>query len=553
MSRVARAYHHRQQIEDHTDPDPLRCHNGQVSEHRPSYNALAVHQWLEEWDQINFDESKFQGRPPEMFLLASIPARELRSLSHAYRRDPHVDTPRSDDTSVQRHHETGRSDEIRRFVRSGYPLSSFSERKRQSASESLRKPGWLPTAIVVNILQPGEERGGVELRHEDAVTVPPSSDWARGSSVTLTLPESWDGTSWAPSGIHPIEVIDGQHRLWAFSEQDEDLDDYDLPVVAFVGLDFSWQAYLFWTINIKPKKINASLAYDLYPLLRDQDWLEQGEGLSVYRETRSQELTETLWSHPLSVWRDRINMLGTAGVRAKQPVTQAAFVRALSESFVRSWRGPGTAIGGLFGGSKEREGLDWNRAQQASFLIVAWERLHTAISEADADWASAVRIEHAATFGEQFSLAEDGLIDRLDPAFTSSFSLLASDQGVRGFSQVVNDIAFITNLESDDFRSWKSLVEADAVSPELIAAEVERLSATPLFPLLSELTSALATFDWRNSKASSLEEHEKLAKQALRGTGGYAVLRNAALEHVSRVATGVVASSADRVLELRQR
>ena len=30
-------------------------------------------------------------------------------------------------------------------------------------------------------------------------------------------------------------------------------DDFELPVVAFVGLDLSWQAYLFYTINIKPK------------------------------------------------------------------------------------------------------------------------------------------------------------------------------------------------------------------------------------------------------------------------------------------------------------
>ena len=50
---------------------------------------------------------------------------------------------------------------------------------------------------------------------------------------------------------------------------------YELPVIAFQGLDVTWQAYLFYTINIKPKRINASLAYDLYPLLRVQDWLEK--------------------------------------------------------------------------------------------------------------------------------------------------------------------------------------------------------------------------------------------------------------------------------------
>ena len=86
-------------------------------------------------------------------------------------------------------------------------------------------------------------------------------------------------------------MIDGQHRLWAF-EGEELAGDYELPVIAFVGLDLSWQAYLFYTINIKPKKINTSLAFDLYPLLRTEEWLNKFEGPAIYRETRAQELVE---------------------------------------------------------------------------------------------------------------------------------------------------------------------------------------------------------------------------------------------------------------------
>ena len=92
-------------------------------------------------------------------------------------------------------------------------------------------------------------------------------------------------------------------------------------MVAFHSLDISWQAYLFYTINIKPKKINRSLAFDLYPLLRTEDWLETAEGAAIYRETRAQEITEILWSHPASPWRAKINMLGDTGVKY---VTQAA-------------------------------------------------------------------------------------------------------------------------------------------------------------------------------------------------------------------------------------
>ena len=76
----------------------------------------------------------------------------------------------------------------------------------------------------------------------------------------IILPYTEWTNSWRPSGMPPLEVIDGQHRLWAFDSADED---FELPVVAFHGLDISWQAYLFWTINIKPKRINPSLAFDL--------------------------------------------------------------------------------------------------------------------------------------------------------------------------------------------------------------------------------------------------------------------------------------------------
>ena len=133
------------------------------------------------------------------------------------------------------------------------------------------------------------------MDEDDLVTVEETGP----GTVTLQLPDSFTGSEWRPKGRHPIEVIDGQHRLWAFESNNRQVD-YQLPVVAFHGLDLSWKAYLFYTINIKPERINASLAYDLYPLLRTEDWLERVEGPEVYREARSQELTQALWAFPAS-------------------------------------------------------------------------------------------------------------------------------------------------------------------------------------------------------------------------------------------------------------
>lgn len=267
-----------------------------------SVPALRVHQWLPDWDKVNFDAEQNQERPKEHFYVFSLSAAKLRKLSGIYRRSTDNMTPRKEDLGIQRRHDRGRSTEIRRYVEAGYPWSDLSEaRRKDPVNNKLRKPGWLPTAVVVNILSSGDERNGQKVTETEVIKV---ADDPTGKFATLTFPDIQD------ESFPPIEVIDGQHRLFAFEDDDPNVADFELPVVAFHGLDISWQAYLFWTINIKPKKINASLAFDLYPLLREQDWLDSGEKILVYRESRAQELTEILWASPESPWYKRINMLG---------------------------------------------------------------------------------------------------------------------------------------------------------------------------------------------------------------------------------------------------
>jgi DGQHR domain-containing protein len=328
------------------------------SEERRRIPAIKVHQWLRGWDRVEFSSAAHRRKPLPYFYVFSLTAVELRRLCGISRRQASRVTPRAADLGIQRQHDPERSDEIAKFVEFGYPWSTLSESKRKSQEfNDLRKPGWLPTAIVINILQPTDERASEKVSPNDVVTV--SSE----QSCYITLPYS-QLDSWRPSIIPPMEVIDGQHRLWAF-ETDSDAH-FELPVVAFHGLDISWQAYLFWTINIKPKRINPSLAFDLYPLLRGEDWLDR-EGHSVYRETRSQEITEALWSHPDSPWYDRINMLGE---RQIPWVSQSAWIKSLMATFVRPWQGRGSNMGGLFGSrlSNDDEVLGWNRAQQAAFF-----------------------------------------------------------------------------------------------------------------------------------------------------------------------------------------
>jgi hypothetical protein len=494
--------------------------------------ALKVHQWLEEWEKVTFDPNARRKKPLPYFFMFTLSASRLKTLSGIYRRTIQNGQLRHLDLGIQRRHEPERSREIAEFVQHGFPWSDLSAFKRSSGQyDELKKPGWLPTAIVVNILKKDDIRSGKTVSLDDMINIEDNND----STATINLPANFHGPEWKPKSIHPIEVIDGQHRLWAF--EDASLD-FELPVVAFYGLDVSWQAYLFWTINIKPKRINASMAFDLYPLLRTEDWLEKFEGHAIYRETRAQELTEALWSYPESIWFHKINMLAERG---QGNVTQAAWIRSLMATYVKRWEGnESLRIGGLFGApvGSHNEVLPWNRAQQAGFLIYMGKCMYDAIHNCNLTWANALR-----------SAQQQPLFDKQnDPAFNGDYTLLNTDQGVRGLLFVTNDCCYMfakkLKLERWIIEGAYSANDQDAVKNAL-----ESLKEQPAATFLKEMSNKLAEYDWRSSSAPGLDNEEHLRKAAFRGSGGYKELRLDLLEHLKNRG-GEVGEAATNVLRL---
>ena len=493
-----------------------------------TFTGLKVHQWLPEWEDIGFDESAFRRRPKPYFYLFSIPAQDLKRLTGIHRRSTDERSSNVSDTGIQRAHQPARSDEIARFIRYGFPWSDLSETRRRSGNfDDLKKPGWLPTSIVVNIVA----NDGIDnadntwpVDDDDLVTISDINE----DFVKFEMPNSFDGADWEPNNRHPIQVIDGQHRLWAFDDTGEQIE-YDLPVVAFHGLDVSWQAYLFYTINIKPERINASLAYDLYPLLRTEDWLTRFEGPDVYRESRSQEITHALWANPISPWHNHINMLGERGL--KRMVRQAAWIRSLMATYIKSARG--TAIGGLFGERPGKEVLRWNGAQQVAFLIFVGQTIRDAVAECEHPWAEALRLD------------DEGDEEKDDPAFYGAHSLLNTDQGVRGLLFVTNDLCYVQSkkLGLDD---WFTAESSGASHQSAVDTILEDLDELPVSEFLEELSSELASFDWRTSSAPDLLDEQRTIKSAFRGSGGYRELRRQLLVHL-RNGTGDVADAADEV------
>jgi hypothetical protein len=480
--------------------------------------ALKVHQWLPEWEKVRFSPSAHRREPEPYFYVFKLRASWLKALSGIYRRTTKGGQLRSRDLGIQRRHDQNRSEEIRKFVRFGYPWSELGERKRESGEfEDLRKPGWLPTAIVVNILKSGEARRGVAVAPDDLVEVSESST---AGIAGIRLPKAFKGTGWKPQSLHPLEVIDGQHRLWAF-EGDTLGDEFELPVVAFHGLDISWQAYLFWSINIKPKRINASLAFDLYPLLRTEDWLEKFEGHSIYRETRAQELTEALWGNEESPWYQHINMLGEPGLKEAM-VSQAAWIRALMATFVKAWEGRGVSIGGLFGApvGKHAEVLPWSRSQQAAFLIFMGQRVRSAVGDCKEAWA------------ENLRLVSGSVRNGKDPAFYGPYTLLSSDQGIRGLLYIANDLCYVRGQELE-LESWEIDGGAGASDEGAVKRALSSLKKQGVAAFLHEIAEGLASYDWRTSSTPDLPDPERIRKAAFRGSGGYRELRQDLLRHLA--------------------
>ncbi len=486
--------------------------------------AIVVEQWLEEWERVRFDPKELRRKPRPQFYLCSISASVLRRLAGIQRRRRTGASIK--DLGIQRRHDIGRSEEIGRYIHGGYPWSTLGVKSAdQERFADIRMPGWLPTAIVVNILTPSDSRYEASVDSRDLVEV----RHLESGLATIVLPSGCEQPQYRPRSLPPLEVIDGQHRLWAFGESGGPDGRFEIPVVAFHGLDVGWQAYLFWTINVKPKRISPSLAFDLYPLLRTQSWLEPAaaEGPLVYRETRAQELVETLWSHPLSPWYQRINMLGEPGAG---DVSQAAFIRSLLASYVKRTSGPGISIGGLFG--SELDGgqvLPWTRAQQTAFLIFVWNCVQRSVERCDEPWARDL-------------VEKTGAREAL---FSGSYSLLATDQGVRAVLQVTNDLTFVLTRNLD-LPSWRGEQAGEAPSEKAVtwalgSFERDLPSAAKYIEATAEI---LASFDWRSSAAPGLDSDARLRQAAFRGSGGYKELRIQLLRLLAASRDAQVASAA---------
>jgi len=489
--------------------------NGITYEKYGRIKAFKVKQWLTSWDSVSKYDTKNRRKPQSYFYQFNIPALLLKRIYEVHNRQAYVG--KKEEPFSQRKHSEERSHEIREYVKGGYPWSTISLAQKESETyKDLQMPGWLPTSLIANILAPESLRRLKTIEEDSVITVNQIDD----RMAELILPEKIWTDKWMPI-VSPIEIIDGQHRIRAFDYISNLQGEFEFPVIAFHNLDFTWQAYLFYTINIKPKRINTSLAYDLMPLLRIQDWLEHDlNGPDVYKKVRAQELTEILWRTKTSPWHNRINMLGDVGASSGGPVSQNAFINSLTNSFVKRWDGK---IGGLFGGEMtqgEQDVIQWDKETQGAFLIFIWKAINNAIIKSKAEWVQDLK-----------SRDEIVEINGLGAGFYSSKSFFTTDQGIRPVLMIFNDMAFIAN---DILELQKFIVDIDYDKfsvEEIMEIIIEHFRDNNI---INDFVNAIAQeiinkFDWRTPSAFDQSDREQDLKRQFqnqfRGSGGYREMR----------------------------
>jgi hypothetical protein len=177
--------------------------------------------------------------------------------------------------------------------------------------------------------------------------------------------------------------------------------------------------------------------------------------------------------------------------------------------------------GGLFGGRSRQSGevLGWSRAQQAAFLIRLWQAVARSVAATTLAWAKDLRSKRAER--------------NYDLAVFGPYSLLNTDQGVRGVLQVTNDL-FYLHAARLKLNQWRPDERASSDPVKAVEFALETLEKQDFCSFIDQVGAALATFDWRTSATPDLDDATRRAKLVFRGSSGYKELRALLLEHLSK-------------------
>lgn len=137
-----------------------------------------------------------------------------------------------------------------------------------------------------------------------------------------------------PKKIINGTVIDGQHRLFSFKELEVDEQKkYELLCTLYLDLPNPYQAYLFATINMNQKKVDKSLAYELYGYDLDDSsadkWSPEKLAVFLTRKLNLDEISPFRGHILLAAKNDKILDELSGGESSEWAISTAAIVEGI--------------------------------------------------------------------------------------------------------------------------------------------------------------------------------------------------------------------------------
>jgi DNA sulfur modification protein DndB len=190
-------------------------------------------------------------------------------------------------------------------------LPSYQRLIKKNRLSQIRKfinnGGYFPNSLVVSV-----ENEGKPIRFD------PSSQAIPGSL-------SKSGVLYLPNKYRSLYIIDGQHRLYGYSES-EYAENNTIPVVAFVDLDRNDQLRLFMEINENQKAVSKNLKHTL-----DADLKWDSKNLKDRAEGIKKQLCQELGEDNSSPLFNRV-LVGEDQKTEIKVITLDAILRGLNQT-----------------------------------------------------------------------------------------------------------------------------------------------------------------------------------------------------------------------------
>jgi DNA sulfur modification protein DndB len=190
-------------------------------------------------------------------------------------------------------------------------LPSYQRLIKKSRLSAIRKfinnGGYFPNSLVVSV-----ENDGKPLRFEQA-------------APAIERSQSRVGVLHLPNKFRSLYIIDGQHRLYGYSESNYEANNL-VPVVAFDNLDRNEQLKLFMEINENQKAVSKNLKHTL-----DADLKWDSANLAERAEGIKKQLCQELGEDTSSPLFNRV-LVGEDQRTETKVITLDAILRGLNQT-----------------------------------------------------------------------------------------------------------------------------------------------------------------------------------------------------------------------------